>query len=267
MEETQTPEEGAPGAASSPDAAADVETGAHDPASLGAPDAAAAPAKRGSFFKELPVLVILAFALAILVKTFLLQAFYIPSESMVPTLEVGDRVLVNKMVYHFHEPRRGDIIVFIAHHGEHKSFFQRVRSILFEGLGVTRPADVDFIKRVIGLPGETLKIDHGRVTITPKGGGKPFTLTEPYLSPIKDESSFGPVVVKTGTFFVMGDNRTNSADSRTELGAIARGEIVGRAFVRIWPAGRFGLFHRPHYSAAGYPRSRGTGWETRAAAA
>lgn len=215
---------------------------------LASEETPAAPQKPRSFFKELPVLVILAFALAIIVKTFFLQAFFIPSESMVPTLEVGDRVLVNKIVYHLHEPRRGDVIVFIAHRGARKSFWQRVRSVLFEGLGVTRPADVDFIKRVIALPGETIQIRRGEVTITPKDG-KPFVLREPYLSTVKDTTDFKATVVPSDHYFVMGDNRTNSADSRTELGPIPRDEIVGRAFVRIWPLRRFGLFHRPPYQA------------------
>src|SRR5438874_80128 len=113
--------------------------------------------KHGSFLKELPILIIIAFGLALLIKTFLLQAFYIPSESMVPTLQVGDRVLVNKLVYRIHPPRRGDIIVFIEDPGPKKAFWGRVRSFLTEGLGVTKPASKDFIKRVIGLPGERLQ--------------------------------------------------------------------------------------------------------------
>src|SRR5438874_8749436 len=113
--------------------------------------------KEGSFLKELPILIIIAFGLALLIKTFLLQAFYIPSESMEPTLQVGDRVLVNKLVYRIHPPRRGDIIVFIEDPGPKKAFWGRVRSFLTEGLGVTKPASKDFIKRVIGLPGERLQ--------------------------------------------------------------------------------------------------------------
>src|SRR5438105_2238747 len=115
----------------------------------------------GSFFKELPLLILIAFGLALLIKTFLIQAFFIPSESMVPTLQVGDRVLVNKLVYRFHDPRRGDIIVFIEDPGPKKAFWGRVRSFLTEGLGVTKPKSLDFIKRVIGLPGETIQITNG----------------------------------------------------------------------------------------------------------
>lgn len=217
--------------------------------------ASSVPARRKSFVRELPILVLLAFALAVLVKTFLVQAFYIPSESMVPTLEVGDRVLVNKVVYRIRNPERGEIIVFIAHHGERTSFLRRVRSVLFEGLGVTKPADTDFIKRIIALPGETIELRQGAVYITPVHG-KQFRLTEPYLDEVADTSSYGPFVVPRGEFFVMGDNRTNSADSRTALGSIARREIVGKAFVRMWPPGRLEFFHRPRYVAGRSVRSR-----------
>jgi signal peptidase I len=202
--------------------------------------------KQGSFLKELPILIIIAFGLALLIKTFLLQAFYIPSESMVPTLQIGDRVLVNKLVYRIHPPRRGDIIVFIEHPGPHKSFWGRVRSFLTEGLGVTKPASKDFIKRVIGLPGDTLKITNGTVNITTPDG-KSFNLDEPYLNTPPDTASFGPTTVPADQYFVMGDNRGNSADSRGALGTIKKRSIIGRAFIRIWPIGRFGFFHRPRY--------------------
>ncbi|HJT37835.1 MAG TPA: signal peptidase I [Actinomycetota bacterium] len=202
--------------------------------------------KQGSFLKELPILIIIAFGLALIIKTFLLQAFYIPSESMTPTLQVGDRVLVNKLVYRIHPPRRGDIIVFIEQPAPHKSFWGRVRSFLTEGLGVTKPLSQDFIKRVIALPGETIKITDGVVTITTPDGKRSFTLDEPYLHP--DTSSFGPEKVPAGDYFVMGDNRGNSADSRTLLyPGVPKSRIIGRAFIRIWPIGRVGFFHRPRY--------------------
>jgi len=206
--------------------------------------------KQGSFLKELPILIIIAFGLALLIKTFLLQAFYIPSESMVPTLQVGDRVLVNKLVYRIHPPRRGDIIVFIETPGPTKSFWGRVRSFLTEGLGVTKPVSKDFIKRVIGLPGETIQITNGVVSIkTPSGGS--FTLSEDsYLNPNRDTSSYGPFTIPANSYFVMGDNRADSADSRTALGPIQKKRIIGRAFIRIWPVRRFGFFHRPKYTTA-----------------
>jgi signal peptidase I len=205
--------------------------------------------KHGSFLKELPILIIIAFGLALLIKTFLLQAFYIPSESMVPTLQIGDRVLVNKLVYRIHPPRRGDIIVFIEHPGPKRSFWGRVRSFLTEGLGVTKPPSKDFIKRVIGLPGEKLQITDGVVTIT-EPDGKSLTLNEPYLNKPLDAGSFGPTTVPADSYFVMGDNRGNSQDSRfSSVGFIAKKTIIGRAFIRIWPIGRIGFFHRPKYPA------------------
>jgi signal peptidase I len=127
-----------------------------------------------------------------------------------------------------------------------------VRSFLTEGLGVTRPKSRDFIKRVIGLPGETIQITNGVVNIkTPQG--RSFNLSEPYLNSERDTGSYGPFTIPAGTYFVMGDNRTNSSDSRTALGPIPKSRIIGRAFIRIWPLGRFGFFHRPTYpsTAAG----------------
>jgi signal peptidase I len=222
----------------------------HDPVLPIAQDATPVKKKEGNFLKELPILIIIAFGLALLIKTFLLQAFYIPSESMVPTLKVGDRVLVNKLVYRIHPPRRGDIIVFIKNPGPHKSFWGRVRTFFTEGLGVTKPATTDFIKRVIGLPGETIQITKGVVNIkTPSG--RSFDLTEPYLNAEnQDTSSFGPLLIPRDSYFVMGDNRANSSDSRTSLGPIEKKVVIGRAFIRIWPLGRFGFFHRPKYPNA-----------------
>ncbi|MFA5891640.1 MAG: signal peptidase I [Actinomycetota bacterium] len=217
----------------------------------GSSDASTPPAApRRSFLRELPVLVIIAFVLAVLIKTFLAQAFFIPSESMVPTLEVGDRILVNKLAFRLREPQRGEIIVFAEQYdAAPRSFLSRVRSVLFEGLGVTRPAETDFIKRVIGLPGETVRLSKGVVTITDTAG-KEITLDESYVTGEPDLEPFGPYTVPPGTYFVMGDNRPNSADSRTRLGPIDRADIVGKAFVRIWPVSRFTLFHRPVYEAS-----------------
>ncbi|MHB8513002.1 MAG: signal peptidase I [Actinomycetota bacterium] len=207
------------------------------------------PKKSGSFWKELPLLILIAFGLALLIKTFLIQAFFIPSESMVPTLEVNDRVLVNKVVYHIHPPRRGDIVVFV---GERvttpRSFWQKIVDGLTSGLGRPTSREKDFIKRVIGLPGETLQISNSIVTITPANGGRSFTLKEPYA--VNDPTPFGPVVVPKGSYFVLGDNRPNSSDSRYSLGPIKGSEIVGRAFVRIWPFGRFAFLTRPDYGAS-----------------
>ena len=211
------------------------------------------PKKRSalSFFKELPVLILIAFGLALLIKTFLIQAFFIPSESMVPTLEVGDRVLVNKLVYRFREPRRGEVIVFVAERddtADQRSLFRKFIDTLTEGLGVTAPADKDFIKRIIGLPGETVETKDGVVTVTKTDGSK-ISLTEPYLAADKDTSPFGPQKVPADSYFVMGDNRPNSADSRTRLGPIKRADIIGKAFIKVWPLSRIGVMSTPKYDA------------------
>lgn len=207
--------------------------------------------KHGSFFRELPILILIAFGLALLIKTFLIQAFYIPSESMVPSLNVGDRVLVNKVIYKIRAPRRGEIVVFVGERDERpRSFWTRVRDTLTSGFGGAQPAERDFIKRVIALPGETIQIEKGVVTITPADGGEPFALDEPYIATGRDLTPLPPTPVPAGTFFVMGDNRPNSSDSRGTLGPIERSEIVGRAFVRIWPLRRFKILSRPGYEAA-----------------
>lgn len=208
------------------------------------------PAKRSAlaFFKELPVLILIAFGLALLIKTFLVQAFFIPSESMVPTLKVGDRVLVNKLVYRFREPHRGEIIVFVAEHdpaNANRTLFRKIIDTFTEGLGVAQPADRDFIKRIIGLPGETVEMRDGVVTVTTTSGRK-LKLDESYIAGQKDLSPFGPTKVPPKAYFVMGDNRPNSSDSRVR-GAIKRGDIIGKAFVKVWPLGRLGGLRTPKY--------------------
>jgi signal peptidase I len=197
----------------------------------------------GSFFKELPVLLLIAFVLALLIKSFLVQAFYIPSESMERTLRVGDRVLVNKVVYHLHPPRRGDIIVFEDPHPAKESNRNPLQGFwhwLTQGLGVSTDPEKDFIKRVVGLPGETLEIKRGEVYID---GQK---LDERYLGSIEDFRDYGPVKVPPDNLFVMGDNRTNSNDSRFGLGFIPYRKVVGRAFVVIWPPGRIHWIRTVH---------------------
>lgn len=222
------------------------QPGAEPPPSKPSPDGeiatkagGAPPKKRGplAFLTELPVLLLVAFILALLIKSFLLQAFYIPSESMEPTLEVGDRVLVNKVVYRLHPPRRGDVIVFAdpdPEPGPDRNPVSTFWHWLTEGLGVSTSPEKDFIKRVIGLPGETVEIKRGEVFID---GGR---LDEPYLSALEDDSDFGPVEVPPETLFVMGDNRPNSNDSRRGLGFIPYDKVIGRAFVVIWPPSRIG---------------------------
>lgn len=153
-----------------------------------------------------------ALIIALVIKTFLLQAFYIPSSSMVSTLNIGDRVLVNKLSYKVHDVHRGDIVVFERPPGEADSEI------------------TDLIKRVIGLPGDTVEGQNGQVLIN----GEP--LDEPYLDEGVTTGDFPPVEVPPDHLFMMGDNRGDSRDSRF-FGPIAEDTIVGRAFFRVWPLG------------------------------
>jgi signal peptidase I len=190
-----------------------------------------------SFLRELPVLVLLAFALALLLKTFVVQAFYIPSGSMEPTLMPGDRVLVEKVQYH---PSYGDIIVFEDPHPGDQADRGIVGGFLHwlsQGLGLSQPADEDFIKRVIGLPGDTVELRRGKLFVN---GDR---VREPYLTGERDLRDYGPVTVPPASLFVLGDNRLNSRDSRFGLGYVPEDRVIGRAFVLIWPPSRIGWLH------------------------
>jgi signal peptidase I len=228
------------------------------------------PPRRSRFAlaRELPILIVVALSLALLIKTFLIQAFFIPSESMVPTLLVDDRVLVNKLAYRFREPRRGEIVVFITGNlaSQKRSLFESVYKNVGESLGLIAPGDTDFIKRIIGLPGDTLQVRRddatgkGSVYITPHGG-KTFILPEPYLQDPTSLGDFGPFTVPDGRYFLMGDNRGNSSDSRTNnFGGICptapcsvpKNRLVGKAFVRIWPPRRVHVFQIPLYGGVAF---------------
>ncbi|MCA1833859.1 MAG: signal peptidase I [Actinomycetota bacterium] len=224
-----------------------------------------------AFFRELPVLILIAFGLALLIKTFLIQAFYIPSESMVPTLLVGDRVLVNKLIYRFRDPHRGEIVVFVAEPDRVKrNALQKFFKSMTEGLGARTPPERDFIKRVIGLPGDTITMTNGVIHIKPKKG-KAFDLKEPYLNQPPDTSPFGPYTVPANSYFLMGDNRANSSDSRvntfgglcaTPPCSVPKSRIVGKAFITIWPPSRFRLHHIPKYAALYGGTGMGSWWES-----
>src|SRR6266498_4356364 len=193
-----------------------------------------------AFLRELPFLLLVAFLLALLIKTFVVQAFYITSESMEPTLNIGDRVLVNKVVYHLHPPRRGDIIVFEDPHPtaqDNRNVLSTFWHWLTEGFGVSTNPEKDFIKRVVGLPGDTVAIRHCKVMINGK------VLQEPYKH-VRDCREYGPHRVPKDNVFVMGDNRPNSSDSRFALRDIPEDKIVGRAFVIIWPPSRWQILRR-----------------------
>ena len=186
---------------------------------------------------ELPLLIIAALVLAFVIKTFLVQAFYIPSGSMIPTLDIGDRVLVEKVTYRFREPERGEVIVFSRPGVERgPTTLRTVARSFLEGLGLVQPdADIDLIKRVVGLPGETIEIRKGVVYVNKRA------LDESYAQP--ETRNFARVKVPPGQLFMMGDNRMNSDDSRFGLGTVPIANVVGKAFVILWPPGsaEFGL--------------------------
>ena len=185
------------------------------------------PASGARLAAEIPLLVLLAALIAFLLKTFLAQAFYIPSVSMVPQLQVNDRVVVSKLAYRVHDPRRGDIVVFDDPTGRTTASPGLIAKVL-EGVGVKQPSTEEYIKRVIGLPGEQVQGRDGRVYINGQ------LVEEPYLPEGTQTSPFGPVTVPDGRLWVMGDNRSNSTDSRG-FGTIDATTVVGRAILKVWP--------------------------------
>lgn len=186
-----------------------------------------------SFWRELPLLILIALAIAVIIKTFIVQAFWIPSGSMETTLMVDDRVLVNKLSYRFGDIGRGDIVVFDDPRGtlEQESVAESLLRNLAESIGLSTPKS-EFIKRVVALPGETIEISGGVVLIDS------VPLNEPYVHPRSNMPNFGPELVAPGYLFVMGDNRNSSQDSRV-FGPIAEQTVVGRAFTILWPTDRW----------------------------
>jgi signal peptidase I len=162
---------------------------------------------------------------------------------MDPTLRIGDRVLVNKLAYKFHPPSRGDVIVFSdPNPGEqpHRNVVSGFFHWITEGLGFSAPEDEDFIKRVIGLPGDTVEERGGIIFVNGKPLKEPYVIPDPQEGRPKDTRTLSPVKVKPGHLFVLGDNRTNSNDSRFGLGQIPIDKVIGKAFIIIWPPGHFG---------------------------
>lgn len=183
-----------------------------------------------AFFRELPILILVAFVLAFLLRTFVVQVFFIPSSSMEPTLQVDDRMVVEKITFRFREPQRGDIVVFEE---EGESLVSPTRSDqLLRGIGQFLglvPVDArDFVKRVIAVGGDEVRIDGGEVLVND------VALEEPYVV-FPDGDDYGPVTVPEEHLFFLGDNRPNSSDSRRSLGFVPADAVVGRAVVVIWP--------------------------------
>uniref|UniRef100_UPI0030DB7B21 signal peptidase I n=1 Tax=Oculatella sp. LEGE 06141 TaxID=1828648 RepID=UPI0030DB7B21 len=159
----------------------------------------------------------LSIVLALGIRHFVAEARYIPSESMLPTLEVNDRLIVEKISYHFNSPQRGDIVVFWPN----------------ERLRQENPSLRDaFIKRVIGLPGDTIEVRGGRVYVNGEAIRENYIAAEP-------DYQWGPETVPPDSYLVLGDNRNNSYDSHF-WGYVPRENIIGRAVVRFWPPNRMG---------------------------
>ena len=190
----------------------------HDEGALDAgPGAAASGGRRRKLnpLVEWVIVVVVAISSALLVRAYVVQQFAVEGESMLSTLHDGDRVLVNRLSYRLHDPRRGDVVV-----------LQRFDTV---------SAERDLIKRVIGLPGETVEFRACTVYINDA------PLTEPYIDPIVQArdgcgGDQAPVVVPPNTVFVLGDHRGASSDSRA-FGSVAESMLIGRAFVIIWPVG------------------------------
>lgn len=205
---------------------------------------------------EFPLLIVGAFLVAFVVKTFLVQAFYIPSGSMEDTLQVGDRVLVNKVVYHLRPVERGDVIVFDGTGSfvsgdivePERSPLESLGRVVGEIVGLAPPRDTDFIKRVIGVGGDRVVCCDADGLITVNG----VPLQERdylYRNNPPSKQSFD-VIVPEGTLWVMGDHRSASADSRSHMGDPGGGfvpvdKVIGRAFAVVWPFGNAQILEIP----------------------
>ncbi|MEU0150719.1 signal peptidase I [Micromonospora fulviviridis] len=204
-------------------------------------------------WQELPLLLVVAFCLAVLIRTFLLQAFFIPSGSMENTLLIGDRVLVNKVVYDVRDPVRGEVVVFrgtdrwVAQEAPAPptNFAGKVGRTLGDLVGISRPGEKDFIKRVIGVPGDRVWCcDKGRVVVNgvpldERGYVSEDSPVELPPNPKECRSrQFTEIVVPPGQIFVMGDHRLVSQDARCQ-GPVPIDNVVGRAFMIVWPSQRW----------------------------
>ncbi|MDH7499904.1 MAG: signal peptidase I [candidate division NC10 bacterium] len=170
--------------------------------------------KEKSAFREYTEAIVIALILALVIRTFIVQAFKIPSGSMLPTLQIGDHILVNKFIFHFVSPQRGDIIVFRYPKDEGR----------------------DFIKRVIGIPGDKLAITKKQVFINDRPLNEPYAVhTDPNLQDgsFSPRDDCGPLIIPPGKYFMMGDNRDHSMDSRF-WGLLDEGKIRGKAFIIYW---------------------------------
>lgn len=187
-----------------------------EPLSAAEESPAAGAAKRGNrtlrWIIEVVVIVAAAFVLALLVQQFIVKPFAIPSPSMEPTLVEGDRVLVNRLVYHFRSPEPGDVIVFHP---------------------PDRPGSDPFIKRVVAVGGDTVAVHNGVLWVNGVAQAEPFIKEHPILE------DFPEITIAPGHVWVMGDNRNNSGDSRV-FGPVSEDAIMGEAFAVYWPLSHLG---------------------------
>lgn len=171
----------------------------------------------GGLLKDLFVLALLILLVVVPLRLFVISPFVVDGESMHPTFENLDYLIIDEITYRFEAPARGDVIVF----------------------RYPRNLSVFYIKRIIGLPGETVSISHGIVTVT-ETNGTSLSLTEPYIA-AEDATYNDKVTLGSGEYFVMGDNRPNSSDSRV-WGPLPAKDITGRVMLRLLPVSRAGLF-------------------------
>jgi signal peptidase I len=179
--------------------------------------------KKKSVFREYAEAIFIALLLALFIRSFVVQAFKIPSGSMIPTLLVGDHILVNKFVYGIKNPWSGSVWIALGEPDRHDVIVFRYPE---------NPSQ-DFIKRVVGLPGDTVRIVDKQVYVNGESLAEPFavTLDQEVLPSVRD--NFGPMTVPPDSVFVLGDNRDNSHDSRF-WGSVPLRDIKGRAFLFYW---------------------------------
>jgi signal peptidase I len=234
--------------------------------------------KKGSFWRELPILVLTALVLTFLIQTFLARVYVIPSASMEPTLHgcpgcTNDRVLVDKLTYRFRDPRPGDVVVFRGTDSWDSEFSsQRSSNVLVRGLqqagaliGLAPPDERDFVKRVIAVGGQTVQCCDQQNRVVVDG----IALTEPYAFIAHEpQDEFGPVTVPHGNLWMMGDNRDNSADSRRHVadkrsGTVPVSNVIGKARLIVLPLSRWQGISDPdpqHPQALGAPEPPAPYW-------
>lgn len=168
---------------------------------------------------------IISLAIILPIRYFLIQPFYVQGASMEPTFSTRDYLIINEFEYYFQAPARGDVVVFKSPFGQ-KEYF---------------------IKRIIGLPGEKVEIKEGQIYIYSQEQPQGFVLNEDYLSVYTEGKQYGQIQLKDNEYFVLGDNRGASLDSRS-FGAVARENIIGRAWLRGWPFSKFSIFNKVDYN-------------------